>query len=211
METSKALKIVADFKGENLKQNLNVLRAELIGKGKNQINQPLGLYEAALEVKRLSAQIDEMLHASGIIKCLPLILDDDEVIENLSLASGADGEGIDLVTDKRIAEFKFSKWQEGKANGMRKRQVFADLVQLYLNPSKKKKELYVLSYDMVFKFVQSKKAMNKNVLSKSGGLDKRLETHLLKNNIVAIYLNDIYSISNVKIIDIETILKNKKL
>lgn len=207
METSKALKIVADFKGENLKQSLNVLRAELIGKGKNQINQPLGLYEASLEVKRLSAQIDEMLHASGIIKCLPAILDNGEIIESLSLASGADGEGIDLVTNKRIAEFKFSKWQIGKANGMRKRQVFADLVQLYINPSKKKKELYVLSYDMVFKFVQSKKAMNKNVLSKSGGLDKKLEAYLFKNKLEAIYLNDIYSKSNVKIIDIETILK----
>jgi hypothetical protein len=207
MKASKALQIVADFKGQNLKQNLNVLRADLIGKGKNQISQPLRLYEAALEVKRISAQIDEMLHASGIIKCLPVILDNEEIIESLSLASGADGEGIDLVTNLRIAEFKFSKWQVGKANGMRKRQVFGDLVQLYLNPTKKKKELYVLSYDMVLKFVQSKKAMNKNVLSKSGGLDKRLEAHLLKNDIDATYLNDIYSTSNVKIIDIETILK----
>ena len=36
MEASKGLQIVADFKGQNLKQNLNVLRADLIGKGKNQ-------------------------------------------------------------------------------------------------------------------------------------------------------------------------------
>ena len=161
MEASKALKTIAKFKGENLKQNLNVLRADLIGKSKNQITQPLGLYEAALEVKKLSAQIDEMVHASGIIKCLPIILEKGEIVEGLSLASGADGERIDLVTNKRIAEFKFSKWQVGKANGMRKRQVFSDLVQLYLNPTKKRKELYVLSYDMVFRFVQSKKAMIK--------------------------------------------------
>lgn len=207
MEASKALKTIAKFKGENLKQNLNVLRADLIGKSKNQITQPLGLYEAALEVKKLSAQIDEMVHASGIIKCLPIILEKGEIVEGLSLASGADGERIDLVTNKRIAEFKFSKWQVGKANGMRKRQVFSDLVQLYLNPTKKRKELYVLSYDMVFRFVQSKKAMIKNVLSKSGGLDKKIAAHLLRNNIEAVYLNDIYNISNVKIIDINTILK----
>ncbi len=207
MEISEAIKIVCDFKGENLKQNLNILRVELIGKGKNQISQPLDLFEATLEVKKLSAQIDEMVHASGIIKCLPLILEKGEIIESLSLASGADGEGIDLVTNKRVAEFKFSKWQLGKANGMRKRQVFGDLVQLYLNPTTKKKELYVISYTVVINFLQSKKAMIKNVLSKSGGLDKRLEAHLLKIKIEAIYLNDIYCRSNVKIIDIETILK----
>jgi hypothetical protein len=44
------------------------------------------------------------------------VLDSDEIIESLSLASGADGEGIDLATNK-IAEFKFSKWQIEKANG----------------------------------------------------------------------------------------------
>ena len=51
------------------------------------------------------------VHSTGIIKLLPKILDKNEKILGLSLAAGADGDGIDLVTSKRIAEFKFSKWQ----------------------------------------------------------------------------------------------------
>lgn len=206
MKSNKALRIIADFKGDDLKLKLKEVKTNLIGKGKNDINEPTELFEAALVVKQISAQIDEMVHASGIIKCLPLILQEDEIIESLSLASGAEGDGIDLVTNIRIAEFKFAKWQVGKGNGMRKRQVFGDLVQLYLNPSVKKKELYVLSYPMVIKYVQSKKAMWKNALSKSGELDAKLENYLKKNNIDARLLNEIYILSNVEVIDIATII-----
>src|SRR5205085_11454138 len=106
-------------------------------------------YEAALIVKKVSAQIDEMVHATGIINCLPKILEPNETIEDLSLAAGSEGEGFDLITNKRIAEFKFARWQDTAANGMRKRQVFADLVNLYLFETKKKKELYVFGADRI--------------------------------------------------------------
>ena len=206
ISTNDALQIVSDFKSTNLKQELNKLRSNLIGKSKNEITEPKHLFEAALEVKRISAQIDEMVHASGIIKCLPLILEEDEVIEDLSLASGADGEGIDLVTNKRIAEFKFSVWQVGKANGMRRRQVFGDLVQLYINPSKKKKEVFVMSYAMVIKFLKGRSKWEK-VLSKSGSLKENLELHLSKNRFDVNTVNDIFNISGVQVKDIEEILK----
>ena len=178
MKSQEALQIVSEFKGSNLKQKLNDIKRSLIGKGKTDITELNEVYEAALEVKRLSAQIDEVVHSTGIIKCLPLILSDDEQIIDLSLAAGADGEGIDLVTSKRIAEFKFSRWQDAEANGMRKRQVFSDLVNLYLNPSQLKKELYVFGAVKIISFFQSEKALWENVLSKSGGLDKKLEIHL---------------------------------
>lgn len=205
ISTTEALQIVSAFKGADLKQELNKLRGSLIGKGKNNIKEPPYLYEAALVVKRISAQIDEMVHASGIIKCLPHILEDDEIIEDLSLASGADGAGIDVVTNKRIAEFKFSVWQEGKANGMRRRHVFGDLVQLFINNSNKKKEVYVMSYAMVVKFLNGKSKWN-NVLSKSGPLKELLELHLSKNRIDVNLVNEIYSISGVEIKNIEEII-----
>ena len=207
MKTSDALNIVSKFKGENLKQNLNQLKSKIVGKGKNDILELNNVYEAALEVKKLSAQIDEIVHASGIIKCLPLILIKGEIVINLSLAAGADGEGIDLVTNKRIAEFKFARWQIGAANGMRKRQVFSDLVNLYLNPSPLKKELYVFNSEKIISFFQSNRSSWRKVLSKSGGLDKELEIHLAGQKIVANHLNDIYSISNVTVIDIDDIFK----
>lgn len=206
ISTQDALQIVSDFKGADLKQKLNKLRGGLLGKGKNDIKEPLYLYEAALVVKRMSAQIDEMVHASGIIKCLPHILEDGEVIEDLSLASGADGAGIDVVTTKRIAEFKFSIWQEGKANGMRKRQVFGDLVQLYINPSKKKKEVYVMSYTSVIKFLNGKSKWE-NQLSKSGTLKDKLGDYLKRKRLNYLTINDIYNISGVEVKSIEEILK----
>lgn len=208
ISTTDALQIVSSFKGTDLKQELNKLRGSLLHKGKNDIKEPKHLFEAALEVKRISAQIDEMVHASGIIKCLPYILEEDEIIEDLSLASGADGAGIDVVTNKRIAEFKFSVWQIGKANGMRKRQVFGDLVQLYINDSPKKKELYVLSCAMVLKFLNGKSKWE-NQLSKSGKLKDKLGDFLTKKKLSSITVNDIYNISEVVVIDIEKIISLK--
>lgn len=207
MKREDALNIVSDFKGTNLKQKLYEIKAKLIGKGKSEIIDLSDVYEAALEVKRLSAQIDEIVHSTGIIKCLPHILLNKEKVIDLSLAAGADGEGIDLVTNKRIAEFKFSIWQKGEANGMRKRQVFADLVSLYLHPSSLMKELYVFNASEIIKFFSSPKAKWKNVLSKSGGLDRKLEEHMSSKGIHGIYLYDVYSNSGVEVIDIDEILK----
>jgi hypothetical protein len=209
MRTQDALKIVSDFKGKNLKQNLREIKTNLIGKGKSDIIDLNNVYEAALEVKRLSAQIDEIVHSTGIIKCLPYILSEDEKVIDLSLAAGADGDGIDLVTNKRIAEFKFSRWQSGVANGMRKRQVFSDLVNLYINPSTLRKELYVFGAAKIISFFESKRSTWKNVLSKSGGLDKKLESHLTKHGVSGIFLNDVYSISGVEVIDIDEIMNEQ--
>jgi hypothetical protein len=205
MADKNSIKVIRDFKGNNLKLKLNELKSSIV---KEQSYPDLSeIYKSALDIKKLSAQIDEIVHATGIIQCLPKILKQGEKVIDLSLASGADGEGIDLITDKRIAEFKFARWQESKANGMRKRQVFADLVNLYLHPTTKSKELYVFNLEKIKRFFESKKATWKNVLSKSGGLDNRLEEYLNSKKITGQFLNDVYSISNVSIYDLDEILK----
>lgn len=206
MKIDQALKLVAEFKGANLKTRLTGIKHDLVGKKKSEISEQRYLYEAALIVKKVSAQIDEMVHATGIINCLPKILDLNETIEDLSLAAGSEGEGFDLVTNKRIAEFKFARWQNTAANGMRKRQVFSDLVNLYLFPTLKKKELYVFDADRIEKYFQSKRSSWKSVLSKSGGLEKKLEEHLIKQGIAGETLNHVFSISQVSIIDLDQIL-----
>ncbi len=205
MAAKNAINIILEFKGSNLKLKLNKLKSSIV---KGQPYPDLSdIYNSALEIKKLSAQIDEIVHATGIIQCLPKILKKGEKVTDLSLASGADGEGIDLVTNMRIAEFKFARWQEGKGNGMRKRQVFADLVNLYLHPTTNSKELYVFNAKQIKKFFGSNKAKWKNVLSKSGGLDNTLEQHLSSKKIRGQFLNDVYSISNVTIYDLDDILK----
>jgi len=205
MKAINAINIVQEFKGSNLKQKLNELKSSIVS---NQSYPDVSdIYKAALEIKKLSAQIDEIVHATGIIQCLPNILKNGEKVIDLSLASGADGEGIDLVTNKRIAEFKFARWQESKANGMRKRQVFADLVNLYLHPTTKSKELYVFNAEKIKYFFSSEKATWKNVLSKSGGLDIKLEKHFITAKIEGLYLNDVFKVSTVQIYDIDDILK----
>lgn len=206
MKTEQALKYIAEFKGSNLKAKLVDIKHDWIGKTRSEISEQKKLYEAALIVKKVSSQIDEMVHAIGIINCLPKILEPNETIEDLSLAAGSDGEGFDLVTNKRIAEFKFARWQGTAANGMRKRQVFADLVNLYLFETKKKKELYVFGADRIRKYFQSDRASWIRVLSKSGGLDNKLSEHLKKQLIEGEYLNNVFSISQFTIIDIDKIL-----
>lgn len=206
MKLDEAVQIISSFKDNNLKLKLGELKDEIVGKSGNEIPQQNEVFEAALIIKKLSSQIDEIVHASGIVNCLPKILVKNEYVENLSLASGAEGEGIDLVTNYRIAEFKFSQWQNGAANGMRKRQVFADCVNLMLHSTSKNKELYVIGAETIKKYFQSRRASWRKVLSKSGGLDKKLEKYLSENEIDGEFLNDIYSISNVEIFEIKNFL-----
>lgn len=209
MNTEKALKIVLDFKSDSLINKLNQLKAETIGKTKKELKDNIPLYDAALLVKKASSQINEIVHAVGILNSLPRILEENEIIVDLSLASGASGEGIDLVTDRRVAEFKFATWQEGGSkNGMRKRQVFADYINLTILKTDKKKELYVVSAENIEKYFQGKSKW-KNVLSKSGGLDMKFAQYLKQNGIEETeYLRDIYYRSEIKIFDIEKILKD---
>jgi hypothetical protein len=209
LNTEKALKIVLEFKSDSLINRLNQLKTETIGKTKNELTDNIPLYNAALLVKKASSQINEIVHAVGILNSLPRILEENEIITDLSLASGASGEGIDLVTDKRVAEFKFATWQEGGSkNGMRKRQVFADYINLTILKTNKKKELYVVSSESIKKYFKGKSKWKK-VLSKSGGLDIKYAEYLKQNGIKETeYIRDIYSCSEIEIFDIEEILKD---
>lgn len=208
MNTEKALDIILDFKGDSLKSKLSELKINIIGKTKSKIDINNELLNAALIVKKASAQINEIVHAVGIINSLPRILTEDEVVTNLSLAAGAEGDGFDLETDKRVAEFKFSKWQVGGAkNGMRKRHVFADFVNLTILNTDKKKELYVVSAESIYKYLNGRANWEK-VLSKSGGIQYKLAEYLKEINRTEIKtLKEIFEISSVVIIDIESVLK----
>lgn len=216
MKVNNALEKISKFKGESLVTKLGEIRKNLIGNTYHSIKFDSELFEAALEVKRVSAQIHEIVHATGIINALQYILDIDEKIENISLAAGAvktndkQEEIFDLETNKRIAEFKFAKWQENSTNGMRKKQVFADFVNLTLGKTNKKKELYVYSSEKVIKYLKGKGAWKTN-LSKHPNIIKKLESYLKDIERTEIKtLREIYEISNVTIFDIEELIKKSK-
>jgi len=65
----------------------------------------MGLMLAALLIKRQASQINEIVHAVGILLALPHILEEDEIVEGLSLAAGNTGKDFDFLaeadTDKR--------------------------------------------------------------------------------------------------------------
>lgn len=199
----KALVELENFSNGDRRKALIELGRKYEGKGVNEIPSPnKSIYEAAQIIKKASAQINEIVHAFGIINCLPFILRKDEIIESLSLGSGASGNGIDLVTDIRIAEFKFSEWQNDNSNGTRRRAVFSDYVSLLLKNDLRKKELYVFDADKIVSFLQSKEAKWENVLSRHSKLLNELQSKGIKGE----YLCDVYSPDEIEIRNIKDYL-----
>lgn len=119
---------------------------------------------AAAEMKRLAGQINVVIHALGILLCLPHILEEGEAVEYVSLGAGNTGKAFDLETNKRVAEFKFIRWQGG-AETIRQNGIFKDVFELVRHPTEKRKYLYVLGTHYPLKFLQGGRALD-SVLSR---------------------------------------------
>ncbi|MHB8064918.1 MAG: hypothetical protein ACYDG2_20235 [Ruminiclostridium sp.] len=124
-----------------------------------------GVLQSAVLLKNSLGQINVIIHALGIVNLLKKILDDDEVVEELSIGAGNTKRPFDLVTNKRIAEFKFINWS-GKQDAIRQNSVFKDFFELEVYKTDKKKYLYVLDKDVVLKFFTNNRALD-SVLSKN--------------------------------------------
>lgn len=132
--------------------------------------------DAALLIKRMSGQINVLVHAIGILNALPYILEPGEIVESLSLGAGNTGRSHDLETDQRIAEFKFIDWRGG-AESIRQNGVFADLFNLANNPTHKRRVLYLVGTAIPIKFLENRRALA-SVMSKDVGLAARFHaTH----------------------------------
>lgn len=102
------------------------------------------LIHAALLVRQHTGRIDDLIHAAVIMRVLPLILEEGELMTRRpSLASGNDpSRPFDLETNRRIAEFKVAIWKG--ADTMRARTLTADFVQLAMAETDRAAELYVV-------------------------------------------------------------------
>lgn len=122
------------------------------------------LLRAAADIKRAASQINVTIHALGILRALPYILQVDEKVEDVSLGAGNTGHAFDLTTTNRIAEFKFINWRGG-AEAIRQNGIFKDFFNLESFKTEKKKCLYLLGVEHALKFFNGKRSL-RSVLEK---------------------------------------------
>jgi hypothetical protein len=172
LDLASAVLALQRFSGNNLTLTLSQIESELEGRTVGtctpllvEHNAQHEALEAAGLMKQLASQINVVIHALGILLCLPELLEADERIESVSLGAGNTGKSFDLVTDRRIAEFKFITWQGGPES-IRQNSIFKDFYYLAEDDSKKLKCLYLLGTKHPLKFFTSRRALS-SVLSKN--------------------------------------------
>jgi hypothetical protein len=129
--------------------------------------------QAALVVKQVAAQINVIIHALGILTSLPYILEPGETVESLSLGAGNTGRNHDLTTNLRIAEFKFIEWRGG-SESIRQNGLFADLFNLVVDPTPKKRLLYGVGLEQPLRCRANQRALT-SVMSRNMHLSKRFQ------------------------------------
>jgi hypothetical protein len=172
MKLSDAVDSLRRFSGAHLTTTLSGLETSLRGGDRAACLELVAAVEAhgdvlaaAGSIKQVAAQINVVIHALGILLCLPRVLEDGEQIEYVSLGAGNTGRPFDLETDRRIAEFKFIRWQGGP-EAIRQNSVFKDFYLMAESGSEKRKYLYVLETEHPLKFFNGGRALA-SVLSRN--------------------------------------------
>lgn len=174
---AEAVECLQGFGGPDLTQTLAQIEASLKGVRLDRFTAVLSgcgakteVLSAAALVKRLAGQINVIVHALGILLCLPHILKPGEEIEYVSLGAGNTGREFDLETDQRIAEFKFIHWQGGPES-IRQNALFKDFYEMAEHVTDKERFLYVLGTEHVDKFFNGGRSLS-SVLSRNVKLGK---------------------------------------
>lgn len=136
--------------GGSLTAAIAHLERDLDGVGANDLPEVLrrngvtvDALEAGLVARDRLGRINDVIHALSIAVVLPVILEAGETLRRPSLAAGNDpSRPFDIETDRRIAEFKLSRWDGHDTARMR--QLVKDLVHLAADDSGRRAELYVL-------------------------------------------------------------------
>jgi hypothetical protein len=175
---SEAITSLQTFGGPDLTQTLAQIEASLRGASIDSCVTALAACGAKTEVlgaaglvKRLAGQINVLVHALGILLCLPHILKPGEQIDYVSLGAGNTGRAFDLETNQRIAEFKFIRWQGG-SEAIRQNSLFKDFYVMAEHPTEKQKFLFVLGTEHPTKFLNGGRALS-SILSHSVKLQRQ--------------------------------------
>ncbi len=172
MELAEAIAALNLFSGQDVGRTLAKIELAFEGATADSCMPLLREYHAEHDalaaaglVKRLAGQVNVIIHALGILLCLPKVLKPGENIEYVSLGAGNTGKPFDLETNHRVAEFKFIAWQGGP-EAIRQNSLFKDFYCLAEYDSSKSKHLYVLGTEFPLRFLGSRRSLE-SVLSKN--------------------------------------------
>jgi hypothetical protein len=172
MDLAEAIEAFRLFSGPDVGRTLSKIELAIEGATADSCTPLLNEYNAKHDalaaaglVKQLAGQVNVVIHALGILLCLPKIMKPGEVIKSISLGAGNTGTPFDLETNQRVAEFKFIAWQGGP-EAIRQNSLFKDFYYLAEHNSSKSKHLYVLGTEFPLKFLNSRRALE-SVLSKN--------------------------------------------
>jgi hypothetical protein len=161
-----AIHLLQTFRGADLTRTIYQIEKSLRGASADSYAAVLTTSGAKAEVlgaagliKQLAGQINVVIHALGILLCLPHILRPGEVIEYVSLGAGNTGRAFDLETNLRVAEFKFIRWQGGPES-IRQNSLFKDFYEMAEHETRKEKYLYVLGTEHGEKFFNGGRALS---------------------------------------------------
>jgi hypothetical protein len=168
-------------RGTDLTATIRSIEASLAGKQRRAAQRTVAKHEidqavlsGALAIKDLAGQINVVVHTVGILVALPHILQRDERIESVSLGAGNTGRDHDLVTDRRIAEFKFIQWRGG-AESIRQNSLFIDLFNLASATTSKARYMYVVGREHPDRFLSGGRALS-SVLSRNAAAAARFRS-----------------------------------
>lgn len=196
--------------GTDLTATIREIEASLTGKQRRAAERTIAnndideaVLKGALKIKDLAGQIHVVIHAVGILVVLPHILERDERIESVSLGAGNTGREHDLVTDRRIAEFKFIQWRGG-AESIRQNSLFIDLFNLASANTSKRRCMYVVDRKHPDRFLANRRALS-SVLSRNAAASARFKAlHGEQFKTVADYAD--YIKDRVEIVDLQEIV-----
>jgi hypothetical protein len=174
-----ALDLLQTFRGADPTQTIYQIEKSLRGASADGYAAVLRTSGAKAEIlgaagliKQLVGQINVVIHALGILLCLPNILRAGEIIDYVSLGAGNTGRAFDLETNQRIAEFKFIRWRGG-AESIRQNSLFKDFYEMAECETPKEKYLYVLGTEHSEKFFNGGRALS-SVLSRNETLPEEV-------------------------------------
>lgn len=177
MDLIEALNVIDRFKNLNIRETFKAVeKLDVLDMDYDFAT----IFSASKIIKETSAQIDEIVHASGIMTVQKKWLEGNKKLQYLPLGAGNHKARFELETNLSIAEFKFGRWNDKSANGLRRRCYFSNYISLLTAEDSQRKYFVMEDKENFLRFLNGA-AKWRNVLSKNLTGLKKLENFLIEN------------------------------